>query len=296
MNSVENPVSLYDSSIWGERDVSSGKSAVDENFPVGSLLISRRLRAHVQAYYNFARVVDDIADSEVLNPEDKVKRLNGMQAVLCENVPAPDRHDVLTARYLRNSFLETGVPFDTATDLLVAFRQDAIKNRYETFEELIDYCRYSANPVGRFLLALHHENVETVPASDALCTSLQILNHLQDCKSDMIRLDRCYIPLELMRLEGADLAEIQDIGMSSALRRVFNHILDQVDGLNQVAACLIQQVEDRRLRLESAVILNLAQFLTRHLRQEDPLATRVKLNCRDAVRAVCRALPHYVFR
>lgn len=294
MNLEQSHMGLYDQSIWGEKDVSSGKGAKDENFPVGSLLISRRLRPHVQAYYNFARVIDDIADSEVLSAEVKIKRLNGMQAVLCDNVPAPDRTDVLTARYLRNSLLETGVSFDTATDLLVAFRQDAIKTRYETFDELLEYCRYSANPVGRFLLELHQENPETRPASDALCTSLQILNHLQDCQSDLIKLNRCYIPLDLMRKERVDIVALQDKETSNALRKVFNRILDHVDELNREAEDLIRLTTNRRLRLESSVILNLAYDLTRHLRKEDPLATRVKLHFKDAMKAVFKALPHLI--
>lgn len=292
MRSVNNHCDLYDFSIWGNEDVSSGKGVKDENFPVGSLLISRKLRPHVQAYYNFARVIDDIADSEMLSSEEKVKRLNGMQAVLCDDVPAPDRADVQSARYLRNSLLETGVSFDTATDLLIAFRQDAVKNRYETFAELLEYCRYSANPVGHYLLDLHKENADTKPAADALCTSLQILNHLQDCRSDLIRLDRCYIPLDMLRAENVDVQAVKDEGTISGLRNVFDYILDYIDDLNREAEQLIRLTSNRRLRMESSVILTLACSLTEHLRKEDPLATRVKLNYKDAIKAVLYACPH----
>lgn len=292
MCSVNNHCDLYDFSIWGNEDVSSGKGVKDENFPVGSLLISRKLRPHVQAYYNFARVIDDIADSEMLSSEEKVKRLNGMQAVLCDDVPAPDRADVQSARYLRNSLLETGVSFDTATDLLIAFRQDAVKNRYETFAELLEYCRYSANPVGHYLLDLHKENADTRPAADALCTSLQILNHLQDCRSDLIRLDRCYIPLDMLRAENVDVQAVKDEGTISGLRNVFDYILDYIDDLNREAEQLIRLTSNRRLRMESSVILTLACSLTEHLRKEDPLATRVKLNYKDAIKAVLYACPH----
>ncbi|MUH05222.1 squalene/phytoene synthase family protein [Commensalibacter melissae] len=292
MRSVNNHCDLYDFSIWGNEDVSSGKGVKDENFPVGSLLISRKLRPHVQAYYNFARVIDDIADSEMLSSEEKVKRLNGMQAVLCDDVPAPDRADVQSARYLRNSLLETGVSFDTATDLLIAFRQDAVKNRYETFAELLEYCRYSANPVGHYLLDLHKENADTKPAADALCTSLQILNHLQDCRADLIRLDRCYIPLDMLRAENVDVQAVKDEGTISGLRNVFDYILDYIDDLNREAEQLIRLTSNRRLRMESSVILTLACSLTEHLRKEDPLATRVKLNYKDAIKAVLYACPH----
>ncbi len=292
MSSMKNHVDMYDSSIWGKKDVSSGKGVKDENFPVGSLLISKHLRPHVQAYYNFARVIDDIADSEILTSEEKVFRLDGMQAVLCDNIPAPDRADIMTARFLRNSLIETCVSFETATDLLIAFRQDAVKNRYETFAELLDYCRYSANPVGHYLLDLHKENALIKPASDALCTSLQILNHLQDCKTDLIKLNRCYIPLDMLRAEYVEIDAIRDIGTVSGLRNVFNYILDYVDDLNLEAERLVQQIVNRRLKMESSIILSLARFLTDHLRKEDPLATRVKLNYKDALKAMFYSFPH----
>lgn len=285
---------LYDSALWGEVDVSSGKAAKDENFPVGSLLISRQLRPHVQAYYDFARVIDDIADSETLSSEEKINRLNAMEAVLCQDVPAPDRSDVWTARYLHNSFIETGVPFDTATDLLIAFRQDAVKTRYKTMDELTHYCCYSANPVGRFLLHLHKEGTETLPASDALCTSLQILNHLQDCKIDLIKLDRCYIPLDLMQTYKVAVEDLRANKMSFALRKVFNVLLDHVDALNREAEFLPRLTHDRRLRLEAAVIVYLAKFLAQRLRVEDPLAGRVKLSKKDVTYSVLKSFRYFM--
>ncbi|MDI2091047.1 squalene synthase HpnC [Commensalibacter oyaizuii] len=285
---------IYDMSIWGEQDVSSGKAAKDENFPVGSLLISRRLRPHVQAYYDFARVVDDIADSETLSAEEKIKRLDGMEAVLCENVPAPDRPDVLSARYLRNSFLETGISFDTATDLLIAFRQDAKKKRYNTLDELMYYCRYSANPVGHFLLDLHQEKPDTRPASDALCTSLQILNHLQDCKTDLIKLDRCYIPLDMMHAQGVQVNDLLAEQTSHGLRNVFDRLLDHVDALNREAMYLPRLTVNRRLRLEAAVIVYLAYSLTKRLRMGDPLATKVKLTKFDVIASALKAFRHFM--
>ncbi|MDI2112939.1 squalene synthase HpnC [Commensalibacter nepenthis] len=285
---------LYNSSIWGEEDVSSGKAAKDENFPVGSLLISRELRPHVQAYYDFARVIDDIADSEMLSAEEKINRLNGMEAVLCKDVPAPDRSDVWTARRLHNSFIETGVSFDTATDLLIAFRQDAVKTRYKSLEELIQYCRYSANPVGHFLLNLHKEGPDTIPASDALCTSLQILNHLQDCKTDLIKLGRCYIPLDLMQKHNVVVEDLLADTTSFSLRTIFNSLLDYIDALNKEAEDLPRLTRNRRLRLEAAVIVYLAKFLAQRLRNEDPLAGRVKLSKKDVLYSTLKSFRHFM--
>ena len=173
----------------------SGKTRADENFPVGSHLLSRRVRTHMHAYYAFARNADDIADSPALSPEEKIVRLDIMEEVLLGKRLAGSP----SAEKLRWSLNETGVTPVHATDLLIAFRQDATTRRYETFDELYNYCRYSAVPVGRYVIDLHGENHRCYRASDALCISLQLLNHLQDCAADMRTLDRCYIPQILMR-------------------------------------------------------------------------------------------------
>ena len=132
-------------------EVWSGKDRDDENFPVGSLLVSRHLRRHMHAYYDFARNADDIADSGELASEEKIARLDVMEDVLLGRRDGGSP----SATRLRRSLAETGVSPVHGTDLLVAFRQDARKNRYETFDELYNYCRYSAVPVGRYVLDLH---------------------------------------------------------------------------------------------------------------------------------------------
>ncbi|WP_323989391.1 squalene synthase HpnC [Nguyenibacter sp. L1] len=279
-----------DASVWGTEDVSSGKGAGDENFPVGSLLISRRLRPHVHAYYDFARVIDDIVDTDRLSAEAKIARLDAMEDVVLGRRQAPLRRDAQTAVRVGRTLAATGVPVTTATDLIVAFRRDAVKSRYESWEELVAYCRYSANPVGRFLLLLHGEDAASLPLSDALCTSLQVLNHLQDCASDLRVLDRCYLPLPWLAREGAVLEDLGACRASPRLRRVFDALLDRVDELNAEAARLPSLVRDRRMRLESAVIVGLARRLAARLRREDPLAGRVKLTRGDVAGAVLGAL------
>ncbi|MBB2169754.1 squalene synthase HpnC [Gluconacetobacter aggeris] len=279
-----------DQDVWGTEDVSSGKGAADENFPVGSLLISRRLRPHVHAYYDFARVIDDIVDCDRLTPEAKIARLDAMEDVVLGRREAPLRRDAQTAVRVGRTLAVTGVPVETATDLIVAFRRDAVKNRYESWEELADYCRYSANPVGRFLLGLHGESAATFGPSDALCTSLQVLNHLQDCADDLRTLDRCYLPLPWLAREGAAVDDLRAAYASPGLRRVMNALLDRVDALNDEAGRLPGLVRDRRMRLECAVIVGLARRLAVRLRRQDPLAGRVKLTRGDAVGALAGAL------
>ncbi len=266
----------------------SGKDRGDENFPVGSLLISRALRPHVHAFYAFARNADDIADSATLAADAKIARLDTMEAVLLGRRQSGSP----SALRLRASLAATGVAARHARDLLVAFRRDATKQRYSNWEELYDYCRYSAMPVGRHVLDLHGEDPATGTPSDALCTSLQVLNHLQDCAKDLAMLDRCYLPLDLLARHGATIDELRGPRQSAGLRAVFDALLDRVDELNAKAADLPRLVRSRRLRLETAVIVGLAVRLTRRLRHGDPLATRVKLTKGDVSASVLAALRH----
>jgi len=264
----------------------SGKDRGDENFPVG-VLIRPDLRRHVHAYYAFARNADDIGDSPALSPGDKIGRLDHMEDVLLGRAQggAP------SAAALRASLAETGVDPVHATDLLIAFRQDATKARYATWEELYDYCRYSAMPVGRYVLALHGEDEDaTFAPSDALCAALQVLNHLQDGQKDLAALDRCYLPEDLMTAYGTSPADLRGTQETPGLRRVFDDLLTQCERLNETAAALPRACRDRRLRLETGVILNLSRRLTRRLRQGDPVAGRVKLSKLDAVGALLGAL------
>jgi farnesyl-diphosphate farnesyltransferase len=264
----------------------SGKDRADENFPVGSFLIAKPLRPHIHAFYSFARNADDIADSPALGPEEKIARLDAMEAALL-GAAGPDAP---SATRLRASLTATGVTPRHAQDLLIAFRQDAVKNRYANWAELLDYCRHSAAPVGRHVLDLHGESEAAWPASDALCAALQILNHLQDCAGDLRSLDRCYIPQEFLADAGIGTDDIARPETFAPLRAVFDKMLTLTEALNVTAAALPDLVRDRRLRVETAIIARLARRLTTLLRAGDPLATRVKLSKLDFLAATLLSL------
>jgi farnesyl-diphosphate farnesyltransferase len=264
----------------------SGKDRGDENFPVGSALISARLRKHVHAFYVFARNADDIADSPVLEAGDKVARLDVMEEVLLGRRDAGSP----SAERLRASLAETGVTTQHSCDLLVAFRRDATKLRYADWNELMDYCRYSAMPVGRHVLDLHGEARETWAPSDALCSSLQVLNHLQDCRKDLDALDRCYLPDDFLRRFGAEIGQLRGRAETPGLRKVFSAMLDKCEAMNREAIELPRRTKSRRLRLETAVIVGLARRLAARLRRGDPIATRVKLRKTDVAGAVLASL------
>ena len=258
--------------------VGSGKTARDENFPVGSWLLPARLRPHVHAFYLFARAADDIADSAELAPEDKVARLDGFAAAVVGEGGDDDDPALEPARRMRRSLAETGLGPRHCLDLLAAFRRDATKLRYCDWADLMGYCALSASPVGRYLLDLHGEDARHgYAASDPLCDALQVLNHLQDCRADYLGLDRVYLPLDWLAAEGAEVAELGRGRASPALRRVLDRCLDGTDELLRRARELPARIRSRHLAAESAVILCLAERLSAELRRRDPLAERVEV-------------------
>jgi squalene synthase HpnC len=177
--------------------IKPSKTHGQENFPVASVLIAPKHRATILAYYRFARGADDVADSPLLAPDAKLAGLDLFEATLtgqCDTIEA--------ALPLRAALALRKLSPRHALDLLRAFRMDAVKHRYANWSELMDYCAYSAAPVGRFVLDVHGESESTWPASDALCTALQIINHLQDCGADYRNLDRVYVPQDAFAAHG----------------------------------------------------------------------------------------------
>lgn len=172
-----------------------------ENFPVASLLLPRRLRLPIEIIYRFARSADDIADEGTEADDVRLARLSVYRAELerlarGEDAQSPLFRDV--ARIVR----EHGLPLGLFHDLLSAFAQDVTKKRYASFAELADYCRRSANPVGRLLLHLFKRTSETdLAASDSICTALQLINFWQDVQVDFAK-GRIYLPRDDMARYG----------------------------------------------------------------------------------------------
>jgi len=160
--------------------------AVDhyENFPVASVLLPAALREPVAAIYGFARSADDFADEGDLSPQQRSALLATYQAELdAIERGEPTQHPVFLR--LRPVIARYGLPLQLFRDLLDAFTQDVSKDRYRDFVELMDYCRRSADPVGRLLLHLFgHATAENLTRSDAICSALQLINHWQDVGID----------------------------------------------------------------------------------------------------------------
>lgn len=254
-------------------ELRSGKGAGDENFPVASWLIRAQHRAPILAFYEFVRVADDIADHANLSAEEKLARLDRLEgALLGQNNDEPQGvhlRDVLQARGL--------TPLH-AQHLLRAFRQDAVKHRYDGWDDLIGYCQYSAMPVGRFVLDVHGESQSTWAASDALCAALQIINHVQDCGSDYCKLDRVYLPQAALAESGADVSALGENRATPALRHCLSGLIARTAALLEQGRPLAGMVADVRLAMEIATIQALAEKLLVVLQTRDPLSERVHLS------------------
>jgi len=254
-------------------DLRSGKTHRDENFPVASWIIHPRHRALILAFYNFVRTADDIADHAQLPADEKLRYLDLLEADLLGKGDTQAE-----AVRLRTLLAERGMPLRHALDLLTAFRMDVTKLRYENWDEVVHYCRYSAMPVGRFVLDVHGESTSTWPASDALCAGLQVNNHLQDCGKDFRDLNRVYLPRDALAAAGASVEELGAAKSSPQMLQCLHALAVKTETLLGEGRALAPQVRDFRLGLEVSVIQAFADKIVAMLRVGDPLSERVHLS------------------
>jgi squalene synthase HpnC len=253
-------------------DLRSGKTYRDENFPVASWIIHRRHRALILAFYNFVRTADDIADHATLGERDKLAYIDLLEAgLLGQGDSQPE------AVNLRHALAERSMPPRHALDVLIAFRMDVTKLRYENWDEVIQYCRYSAMPVGRFMLDVHGESTSTWAASDALCAGLQVNNHLQDCAKDYRNLNRVYLPRDALAAAGASVEDLGAERASAPLLQCLHSLAGRTEVLLNESKSLGAEVKDFRLGLEISVIQSFADKIVRLLKVRDPLSQTVHL-------------------
>ena len=259
-------------------ELRSGKTHRDENFPVASWIIHPRNRALILAFYNFVRTADDIADHATLSERGKLNYLDLLEAELLGQGDSQAE-----AVNLRHALAQRSMPPRHALDVLIAFRMDVTKLRYENWDEVIHYCRYSAMPVGRFMLDVHGESTSTWAASDALCAGLQINNHLQDCGKDYRELNRVYLPRDALAAAGAS---VEALGLERApapLLQCLHSLAARTEVLVDQSKSLSAEVKDFRLGLEIAVIQAFADKIVRLLKVRDPLSQTVHLGPAELV-------------
>jgi squalene synthase HpnC len=267
-------------------ELQSGKGHKNENFPVASILIAPKYRPPVMAFYNFVRTADDVADSATAAPREKLMLLEQMRASLIGESDA-----VPEGVKLRTILAERGLSPVHALDLLEAFRRDCTKLRYNDWDDLIDYCRYSAMPVGRFVLDVHGESQSLWPANDALCAALQVINHLQDCAKDYRELNRVYIPEPL--LAGIGVEALAQDKANPALAGVISGLARRNAELLETSRRFARGIKDGRLALEVDLIQTLADDLNSMLMNRDPLSQAVHHSKMDVAALFMKRFPAF---
>jgi squalene synthase HpnC len=272
----------------GVAELQSGKSHRDENFPVASFLIAPRHRPPVLAFYKFVRAADDVADNPAAAPDEKLALLEQMRASL-----TGESDFVAEGVVLRSVLAERGLSPLHALDLLEAFRRDCTRLRYRDWDELIDYCRYSAMPVGRFVLDVHGESQSLWPANDALCAALQVINHLQDCAKDYRELNRVYIPEPLLAAAGIGVEALAEDKANPALAGVISGLARSNAMLLETSRPFAHGIKDGRLALEVDLIQTLADDLNRMLMNRDPLSQPVHHSKMDVAALFLKRFPAF---
>jgi len=196
-----------------------------ENFPVVLFTIPKEIRKHIAIVYQFARQADDIADEGNFATETRLEKLNEYENDFNLSLTGKPKNDFWLA--LKNTIEKFSIEEKLFLDLISAFKQDVIKNRYETFEELLDYCSRSANPVGRLLLKIFNvNNIEAITASDKICTALQLTNFYQDISIDILK-NRIYLPKEKMKLFGVEEQQIKNKIADENFKRLLKTLLEE---------------------------------------------------------------------
>lgn len=251
---------------------SSGKTHRDENFPVASFLIAPRHRAPILAFYDFVRAADDIADHPTLDAQRKLDLLDALDTALMDATA----QEAPVARRLREICQDRRLDRQHARDLIIAFKRDVTQLRYRDWDDLIDYCRYSAMPVGRFVCDVHGENPSRVwAANDALCAALQIINHLQDCGEDYRNLDRVYLPQDALAAHGASVDMLARASAAPPLLATIRDLNEKTGRLLAQSRPFADLIDDIRLAMEVGAIHALAERLVARLAVDDPLSDNV---------------------
>lgn len=235
-----------------------------ENFPVASILMPKRLRKPVAAIYHFARAADDIADEGDLPDEERLAQLNGFRTEL-DRISRNETPLTLLFRNLATEIRQHALPMQPFHDLLDAFSQDVVKKRYANYEELLDYCRRSANPVGRLLLHLYDKSTPVnIAYSDHICTSLQLINFWQDVAKDF-RIGRIYLPLDEMAQCGVSEAQIEKQVCDENWRKLMKFQVDRACAV-MISGAPLGSILTGRIGMEMRMIIAGGLCILRKLR------------------------------
>ncbi len=252
-----------------------------ENFPVGSILIPRHLQPYVFAVYAFARTADDFADEPGYSDAERILYLNEWEELFLRSLESRTRHPIMWA--VAETIRSKDLSVQLFQDLLSAFRQDVTVKRYNTFNEVMDYCRRSANPIGRLMLMIFgYRDSKLFRYSDAICTGLQLTNFWQDVSID-IKKNRIYFPDEDMFSYGVSELELTRNRSSRSLRNLVRFEVERTDALFKMGNPLLKYLRGR-FKYEIKCVLIGGKAILRKIEKNDydVLKTRPKLAFRDA--------------
>ena len=260
-----------------------------ENFPVASLLLPGQLRDPIAAIYAFARTADDVADEGDATASKRLAALDTMSTAL-QQIAAGQPPDEPMYHALADTVQRYQLPIDLFEHLLSAFRQDVTQNRYANFGQLIDYCRRSANPVGRLLLHLEKQASErNLALSDAICSALQLINFLQDIAQDYVENGRIYLPQDEMQRFGVDENAIARQHNNPAIRSLVQFQIERANKLLGSGSLLGKTLPGRFGLEVRAIILGGSRILEKLYRQDNPFS-RPRLNRTDRIKVAWGAL------
>lgn len=261
-----------------------------ENFPVASRLLPKQLRQPIAVIYAFARRADDFADEGDLSDEERIAALTDYGTKL-DLVEQGQQVDDSTFIALADVIKQHELPISLFHDLLTAFKMDVTKARYANFGEVMEYCRYSANPVGRLLL---HLNKATSPqnlgASDAICSALQLTNFLQDISQDLEESDRIYIPQDEMKQFGVSEDDIRNKITNNSTRRLIEFQIRRTVKLMQAGAPLGKVLKGRMGLELRMTIMGGSRILQKLNQQHDDVFSRPRLKKWDIVWIIWKAI------
>jgi len=260
-----------------------------ENFPVASLLLPRSLRQPIAVIYAFARTADDFADEGQLTQHQRLKKLKHYSTLLKSLNDSQQDEFIFIA--LKDVIDKYQLPIQLFHDLLTAFKQDVTKKRYQDFNEVLDYCQHSANPVGRLLLHLINKATpENLQLSDSICSSLQLINFLQDIFQDYDENDRIYLPQEDMRQFGVSEEMIKQQQSSDAMRALVDHQVQRAKTMMISGTPLGKHIPGR-FGLQLRMMINGGLQIIKLLEnQQENVFSRPRLHSKDWIKIALYAI------
>ena len=261
-----------------------------ENFPVASRLLPKHLRMPIAVIYAFARRADDFADEGDLTNEERLAALTDFSNKL-DLIEQDKEVNDTTFIALADVIKQHQLPISLFHDLLTAFKMDVTKARYANFGEVMEYCRYSANPVGRLLLHLNNAATpQNLGYSDAVCSALQLTNFLQDISQDLEESDRIYIPQDEMEQYGVSEDDIRNKLTNPASHNLIQFQIERTRKLMQAGAPLGKVLKGRMGLELRMTIMGGSRILYKLNQQHEDVFSRPRLNKWDIVWVIWKAI------